>query len=139
MNASTLSTWLREHGYARGAHSINRAAFLCDANAALESLSAPEIAAHDLNNWLNSERGPVAQIAGRTFDDFLEYVLRQKSEPVARVYRVEFHADEATAQALEEIAAGGTGRVEDFLRTTLLAAVEDEIQIHRAARRSRKR
>lgn len=121
-----FKSWL-DANYPRG----RRLRFVADYNAVAESLGAKPASGSRLNHWLH-DRQPPAQVAGLPFEQFLALVLERRGAPLpAATYLVHFSVDEATKQALEQIAAGGT-TVEDFLRCVLYAAVEDEVEITQA-------
>lgn len=127
MTRSDFKLWL-DANYARG----RRLEFVADYNAVAESLGAKPTSGSTVNHWLH-DRQPPAQVAGLPFERFLSLALERRDNPAppAATYLIHFSVDEATKQALEQIAAGGT-TVEDFLRCVLYAAVEDEVEITQA-------
>jgi hypothetical protein len=135
MTSTELSNWILNN-YGRG----QRLAFVADYNATAEVLGAEPVSADALNHWLY-DRKPPAEVRGMNFSAFLELVLQRKQEPstTARIYNVTLPVDAATAQAIDEIAGESGVSAETFLRTTLYAAVGDEVSIHRNGKRKRRK
>lgn len=131
MTKTEFKQWLKSH-YPHG----QAEQFARDFNAVARLLGARTIAeskgklCSTATTWAHREGGLPETYAGLPFEEFLSKVLEWRANPPAAAYTLVFVADAETAAALQEIAAGGTGRVEDFLLTTLQAAVEDEVEIH---------
>lgn len=106
-------TWLRHH-YPAGSRSINRAAFLANANAVLALLEAEPISRGQINHWLHS--GPPAAIAGLPLDKFLALVLECRENPPAKIYLVAFLVSEQENDALLAAAEAAGITVEQYLK-----------------------
>jgi hypothetical protein len=132
MTKTEFKEWLKtnyQHGHAEQfARDFNAVARLLGAKTIAESRGKLSPTA---TTWAHREGGLPESYAGLPFEEFLAKVLEWRAEPPAAAYTLVFVADAETADALQEIADGGTGDVADFLRTTLQAAVEDEVEIHR--------
>jgi len=127
MTNKELAKWLRAH-YQRGSQ-INRIAFLADVDATLEALGAEPISLAQINHWLS--RNPPADIAGRSFEEFLALTLERKDNPEApaRIYTVSLALSAEEDKILRRTAKRARSTPEVFLGLCLRIGFEDECGI----------